>query len=107
MATGLSKPITTYLFSHEGKTTDFRSHRGSAVVGVIKKIPHLDWGVIAEKDRNEAYAISFWDDKADLERYEREVYPQVHEKMADAFVSTPTAHGFEVSNSTWYKIHAA
>jgi hypothetical protein len=60
-----------------------------------------------EKDRNEAYAISFWDNKADLEKYEREIYPQVHEKMAGAFVSTPTAHDFEVSNSTWYKIHAA
>jgi len=59
------------------------------------------------KDMNEAYAISFWDNKADLEKYEREVYPQVHEKMAGAFVSTPTAHGFEVANSTWYKIHAA
>ena len=60
-----------------------------------------------EKDRNEAYAISFWDNKADLEKYEREIYPQVHEKMAGAFVSAPTAHDFEVSNSTWYKIHAA
>ena len=60
-----------------------------------------------EKDRNEAYAISFWDNKADLEKYEREVYPQVHDKMSSAFVSTPTAHDFEVSNSTWYKIHAA
>jgi hypothetical protein len=35
------------------------------------------------------------------------VYPKVHEKMADAFVGMPTAHDFEVSNSTWYKIHAA
>ena len=59
------------------------------------------------KDMNEAYAISFWDDKADLDKYEREVYPQVHQKMADALVGTPTKHGFEVSNSTWYKIHAA
>ena len=60
-----------------------------------------------EKDKHEAYAISFWDNKADLEKYEREVYPQVHKKMADAFLSTPTAHDFEVGNSTWYKIHAA
>ena len=60
-------------------------------------------------DRNlkEGYAISFWDNKADLEKYERDVYPKVHEKMAEAFVSNPTAHDFEISNSTWYKIHAA
>ena len=60
-------------------------------------------------DRNlkEGYAISFWDNKADLEKYERDIYPKVHEKMAEAFVSNPTAHDFEISNSTWYKIHAA
>ena len=59
------------------------------------------------KDMKEGYAISFWDNKADLEKYEREVYPQVHEKMAEAFETLPIAHDFEISNSTWYKIHAA
>ena len=60
-----------------------------------------------DKNMKEGYAISFWDNKADLEKYERDVYPKVHEKMAEAFVSKPTTHDFEVSNSTWYKIHAA
>jgi len=59
------------------------------------------------KDMKEGYAISFWDDKKDLEKYEREVYPKVMEKMAEAFEKQPVAHDFEVSNSTWYKIHAA
>ena len=60
-----------------------------------------------DENRKEGYAISFWENKADLEKYEREVYPKVHQKMADAFVANPTAHEFQVSNSTWYKIHAA
>jgi len=59
MEAGLEKSITTYLFSNEGKTTDYKNHRGDAVVGVIKKIPKLDWGVIAEKNRIEAYAEIF------------------------------------------------
>jgi hypothetical protein len=59
------------------------------------------------KDMKEGYAISFWDDKKDLEKYVRDVYPKVHEKMAEAFEIQPTAHDFEVANSTWYKIHAA
>ncbi len=58
------------------------------------------------KDMKEAYAISFWDDKSDLEKYEREVYPRVREKMADAFEDLPVAREFEISNSTWYQIHA-
>lgn len=60
-----------------------------------------------DKDMNEINAISFWDSKKDLETYERDVYPQVHAKMADAFVAQPKTHEFEISNSTWYKIHAA
>jgi hypothetical protein len=59
------------------------------------------------KDMKEGYAISFWDDKKDLEMYARDVYPKVHEKLADAFVTQPIAQDFEVANSTWYKIHAA
>lgn len=60
-----------------------------------------------DENHKEGYAISFWENKADLELYRRDVYPTVHEKMADAFVGKPTAHEFEISNSTWYKIHAA
>ena len=37
------------------------------------------------KEMKEGYAISFWDSKSDLEKYERDVYPKVHEKMAEAF----------------------
>jgi hypothetical protein len=59
------------------------------------------------KDMKEGYAISFWDNKTDLEKYEREVYPKVHEKFADAYVTQPITHDFEIANSTWYKIQAA
>ena len=55
----------------------------------------------------EGFAISFWDSKADLDKYEREVYPQVREKMVECFEDQPLARNFEVANSTWYHIHAA
>ncbi len=60
-----------------------------------------------DENLKEGYAISFWDNKVDFDKYEREIYPTVHQKMADALVGNPTLHGFEVANSTWYKIHAA
>ncbi len=59
------------------------------------------------EDMKEGYAISFWDEKTDLDKYEREVYPKVREKMAEAFENPPVSTDFEVSNSTWYKIHTA
>lgn len=60
-------------------------------------------------DRNvkEGYQISLWENKADLEKYEREVYPKVRDKISAAFVKQPVSHDYEVSNSTWHKIHAA
>ena len=55
---------------------------------------------------DEGFAISFWDSKDDLEKYERDVYPRVREKMVDLFEDLPIARNFEISNSTWYHIHA-
>jgi len=40
------------------------------------------------KDMKEGYAISFWDDKSDLEKYEREVYPQVATPSASGTIRT-------------------
>jgi heme-degrading monooxygenase HmoA len=56
---------------------------------------------------DEGFAISFWDTKADLENYEREVYPKVRDKMRELFEDQPVARSYEVNNSTWYHIHAA
>lgn len=55
---------------------------------------------------NEGYAISFWDNKDDMIRYEREVYPEVRDKMSTTFEELPEVQNFEVANSTWYQIHA-
>ncbi len=59
------------------------------------------------KGVEEGFAISFWDSKADLEKYERDVYPQVREKMGGLFEGQPMAKNFEVANSTWYDIHVS
>lgn len=58
------------------------------------------------EDNKEGFAISFWDNKADLENYTRDVYPQVHDKMVPYLEGKPLVRNFEVSNSTWYDIHA-
>lgn len=77
------------------------------VIPLLRKQPGFrDEVSFFNQDLGRGYAISFWENKADLEHYEREIYPQVREKMADAFVEKPTAKNFEVANSTWYDIHA-
>ena len=75
------------------------------VIPLLKKQPGFcDEVSFFNKKDNEAVAISFWDDKSNLERYDREIYPQVRETMAVAFEGTPIINTFEVGNSTFHKI---
>lgn len=55
-----------------------------------------------DKDKDEAISLSFWDTKEDAEIYARDVYPKVHEKMADMLASKPKIRSFDLANSTWY-----
>lgn len=59
-----------------------------------------------DKKKDEAFAMSFWDTELDAENYQRDVYPEVTKKMADAIDGTPEVRSFEINNSTWYDIHA-
>ncbi|MFQ5548710.1 MAG: hypothetical protein ACE5FV_10480 [Woeseia sp.] len=61
---------------------------------------------IFDKEKDEAIAMSFWETRQDAEKYQRDIYPQVSEKMADAIEGSPEVRSFEVNNSTWYDIHA-
>lgn len=77
------------------------------VIPLLRKQPGFrDEISFFNQDLGRGYAISFWENKADLEHYAREVYPKVREKMAEAYVDLPMVKEFEVSNSTWHKIHA-
>jgi diguanylate cyclase (GGDEF)-like protein len=44
------------LFSNEAIPMKYTGYQGKAVVGTLKKVKELDWGVVAEKDRQKAYA---------------------------------------------------
>ena len=77
------------------------------VLPLLKKQPGFrDELMFFDDAKKEAYAISFWDDKANLDKYEKTIYPKVHEKMEKIFSDTPKVRKFMVSNSTWHDIHA-
>jgi diguanylate cyclase (GGDEF)-like protein len=44
------------LFSKERVPLKYTGYQGKAVVGTLKKVQDLDWGVVAEKDRQKAYS---------------------------------------------------
>jgi len=77
------------------------------VIPLLKEQPGFrDEVSFFDKEKNEAFAISFWDQKLDLENYERDIYPKVKDEMAVAFEELPMIRNCEIANSTWYKIHA-
>ena len=43
------------LLGHEGATVEYRGLTGGEVVGVLKRVPRLDWAVLAEIPAAEAY----------------------------------------------------
>jgi len=56
MATRLGAATTERLFSHEMAPQEFSSFRDSDVLGALRAIPDLEWGIVAEKDRASAYS---------------------------------------------------
>jgi diguanylate cyclase (GGDEF)-like protein len=51
--------IAAKLFSHEAVPEHYRNDRGITVVGTLKGIHQVGWGVVAELDRDKAYAEVF------------------------------------------------
>ncbi len=52
----LEKKIAQSLFSREKNSMEYDSYRGNAVMGTLTKVPLLEWGAVAEKDKKIAYA---------------------------------------------------
>lgn len=58
-------------------------------------------------DGKGAFAISLWDRKENAESYARETYPAVMQGLSKVVQGTPEVSSFEVTSSTYHKIHAA
>jgi diguanylate cyclase (GGDEF)-like protein len=55
----LARPFAKRLYSNEAVAVDYRNYVGTDVVGTLKRVPELDWGVVAEKEISKAYAQIF------------------------------------------------
>jgi heme-degrading monooxygenase HmoA len=55
----------------------------------------------------EAFGVSLWDNKENAEAYNRGPYAEVTKILAKMVEGTPRVDTYEVSNSTFHKIHAA
>lgn len=44
------------LFANEGSPVTYTDHAGTEVIGTVKRVPRLDWGVVAEITAEEAFS---------------------------------------------------
>jgi diguanylate cyclase (GGDEF)-like protein len=51
----LAKEIADRLFSEQKEPLGYEDSEGGEVVGTLKRVPELNWGVVAEKNREKAY----------------------------------------------------
>jgi diguanylate cyclase (GGDEF)-like protein len=51
----LSEAVVRRLFAREKVPLRYTGPRGNAVIGTLKMVPQLEWGIVAEKDAEKAY----------------------------------------------------
>ena len=51
----VAKGITERLFSGQKEPIGYEGSEGGEVVGTLKRVPEMNWGVVAEKNREKAY----------------------------------------------------
>ena len=56
METSLGKSYIEKLYSRESAPQDYVNYRGMDVMGTLKTVPPLNWGLVVEKDKQKAYA---------------------------------------------------
>ncbi|MGB7623020.1 MAG: hypothetical protein WBN92_11780 [Terriglobia bacterium] len=59
-----------------------------------------------DPEKLEAIGISLWENKADVDGYNRGTYPEVLKGLAKVVEGTPQVRIFEVCNSTFHKVAA-
>jgi len=67
----------------------------------------LDEITLISQSGKEVYAYSFWENSADAERYDKNVFAQVTNLLAGVIDGTLRIHTYMVANSTFHKMAAA
>ena len=62
--------------------------------------------LISDTDSNRVIGLSFWQNKADAERYHREQFPKIHEMVKHLVETDAVVRTFDVHSSTTHRIAA-
>src|SRR5438552_4270634 len=96
------------LTSKSGKSRDLSNAINEQVVPMLKKQAGFvdEIVLVSDAERDRVLALSFWKTREDAERYHREQYNTVREKLQHLIDAEPVIRTFDVHTSTGHKIAA-
>lgn len=96
------------LTSKSGKSQELSNTINDTVVPILKKQQGFmdEMVLVSDAESNHVLALSFWKTKEDAERYHREQFKNVHDKVRHLLEAEPNVRTFEVHTSTGHKIAA-
>ena len=96
------------LTSKSGKARELASTINDRVLPILKKqAGFVDEAVLAsDTEATRMLVLSFWNSKADAERYHREQYPKISEMLSGLLDGPPAIRTFNVDSSTTHRITA-
>ena len=62
--------------------------------------------LVSDKESNRVIGVSFWQNKDDAERYNREQFPKIHDMVKHLVEMDPMVRTFDVHSSTMHNIAA-
>ena len=91
-----------------GKNRELSTILNEKVLPMLKSQPGFvdEITLISESNPNHLLALSFWKNKEDAERYQRDTFPKVQETIRPMIDGSPTVQTFTVDTSTTHRIAA-
>ena len=89
-----------------GKANELTSLFNDKVVPILKKQTGFvdETLLVSDTDPNRFTAMSFWNSRADAERYNREQYPAIRDMVRPLLETDPLVQTFNVDSSIAHKI---
>ena len=94
--------------SKSGKAKDLSKMIDEKILPILKKQTGFvdETVLVSDTESTRVLGLSFWNSKADAERYHREQYPKIKEMLQPLLESEPQVRTFEVHSSTTHRIVA-
>jgi heme-degrading monooxygenase HmoA len=94
------------LTSKSDKAKELSSTITEKVVPILKKQPGFvdETILVSDTEPTRVLGLSFWNRRADAERYHQEQYPKIQEMLNPLLETEPLILTFEVHSSTTHRI---